>query len=244
MNMRILLPTLGLGALLLAACGQPDVVVNSDTGQTSQTAGISVSGTGLVTGKPDTLTLSLGVSSLRPSVQQAVADSAALTDRLIASLKASGVAEKDIQTTNYSIYPEYNYTNNAQTIIGYRVTNQVEAKLRDLPKAGATIDAATAEGGNDVTVNGVSFSLEANQQLLVAAREQAWNDAEGKANQLASLAGVELGRPTSIAETVSAPPVPVPFETRLAADTVSTPIQPGEAAVTVTIQVVFGIPTA
>lgn len=242
MKLRVLVPAVGLGALLLAACGDPDVIVNPDTGQTGQTVGISVSGAGEVTGKPDTLTLSLGISALRPSVQQAVADSAALTDALIASLKSNGVADKDIQTTNYSIHPEYDYSNNQQTIKGYRVSNQVQAKLRDLPKAGSIIDAATAQGGNDVTVNGLSFSLEANQQLLVAAREQAWADAEGKANQLASLAGVSLGRPTSIVESVSAPPVPVPFDARMVGEA-STPIQPGEAAVTVTIQVVFGILT-
>ncbi len=229
------------GAALLAACGQESEVA-VDAGSSDATTGISVSGEGRVTGVPDTLTVTLGVAVLRQTVDEATGDAAELADAMIAALTASGVAEDDIQTANYSIWPEWDYRNDTQTLRGYRVSNNLIVKIRQLDDAGAVIDAATAAGGDDVVVNGLQFSIEDNAQLLELARANAWNDAEAKAQQLARLAGVELGSPVEIVESLgySAPPVPY-RDTMEAAAGMETPILPGQQEVTVTLQVRFGI---
>jgi len=225
-------------ALILAACGEgTDVIVSGEGDQ----VGISVSGEGRVSGAPDTLTLNIGINLERDTVAQATDDAAQRATDLIEALKAEGVEEVDIQTANYSIYPEYDYRNDTRRLIGYRVSNDVRVKIRDLDRAGAIIDAASAQGGDDVVVQGVSFSLEDNELLVVAAREAAWKDAQGKAEQLARLAGVGLGTPTAISESFSAPPITQRFADAEATLAASTPIQAGELDVRVTIQVTFGL---
>ena len=235
---RIVLVVAGL-ALVLAACGEgTDVIVSGE----GERVGITVSGEGRVAGTPDTLTLNVGINLERSTVSEATEEAARLAGNLIDALKAAGVDEADIQTANYSIYPVYDWRNDSRRLLGYRVSNDVRVKIRELERAGEIIDEATATGGDEVVVNGVSFSLEDNELLVVAAREAAWNDARGKAEQLARLAGVTLGSPNSISESFTAP-VPVErFAAELAADGGSTtPIQPGELDVSVTIQVTFGL---
>ena len=204
---------------------------------------IAVSGTGLVTGTPDTLIIDLGVQVLRPSVDEAAGEAARLAQAVIDALKAQGVDEKDIQTTNYSIYPEYDYRNDAQTLRGYRVSNTVSVKVRNLDSAGAVIDAATAAGGDDTIVNNIRFDLEADGALITAAREAAWNDARAKAEQLAELAEVRLGKAVTISENSSASPPPIVYAEERAgvAFDAATPIQAGESQVSVVITVQFAI---
>ncbi|MBT8193093.1 MAG: SIMPL domain-containing protein [Acidimicrobiia bacterium] len=226
-------------ALVLAACGEgTDVIVSGE----GESVGITVSGEGRVAGTPDTLTLTIGINLERDTVSQATEDAARLATDLLDALEAEGIEEADIQTANYSIYPNYDYRDETRRLLGYRVTNEVRVKIRALDRAGEIIDRAGSQGGNEVVVQGLGFSLEDNDLLVVSAREAAWQDARGKAEQLARLAGVTLGAPTSISESFSAP---VPIQ-RLAyaedaAMGVSTPIQAGELDVSVTIQVTFGL---
>jgi len=233
----------GVG-LVAAACGTPDVTVNPVVGQsdTGLPPGISVSGSGEVTGTPDTLSMMFGVSVLRQTVAEAVATAAERADALIAALQAEGVAEEDIQTANYSIYPEYEYKDTGQELLGYRVENTVTAKIRDLEAAGSVVDAAVAAGGDEVRVSGVSFSIEDDEELVQAARAAAWADATAKAQQLAALAGVTLGDPVAISESLtSQPPIFNPFAGGEAAVAAETPIEPGQQTVTVNLSVEFGI---
>jgi uncharacterized protein YggE len=226
-------------ALVLAACGEgTDVIVGGE----GERVGITVRGEGRISGTPDTLTLSIGISLERDTVAQATDDAARRATNLIDALTAAGVEAADIQTANYSIYPVYDWHNDTRRLLGYRVSNEVRVKIRDLGRAGEIIDTASAEGGDEVVVNGVSFSLEDNEVLVVSAREAAWQDAKGKAEQLARLAGVTLGTPTAISESFSEP-APVQRYMELAADTggATTPIQPGELEVNVNIEVTFGL---
>ena len=243
--MRRLLIPLAAISLLLAACADSTNAAAqvASTGEAPMTNTISVSGTGQVTGTPDTLIIDLGVQVLRPSVGEATGEAARLAQAVIDALKAQGVVDKDIQTTNYSIYPEYDYRNDTQTLRGYRVSNTVSAKIRDLDKAGEVIDAATAAGGNDAIVNNIRFDLEADGALITAAREAAWNDAKAKAEQLAALAEVRLGRAVSISEASSSSPPPILYaEARAeAAFDAATPIQAGESLVSVVVMVQFAI---
>jgi len=241
--MRKLLALVALGAVLLAACGSGEESLVSPAGADGSIAnGINVSGQGKVTGKPDTLTVNLGISLLRPTVDQATADAAAKAAAVINAFKGAGVAEDDIQTANYTIYPEYDWSGEQQHLLGYRVTNEVRVKIRNLDTAGATIDAATAAGGSATVVNSLAFSIEDNAELLQMARTAAWADAEGKARQLAQLAGLELGSAISITESISYETPPIYYE-RAATDEAgaSTPIESGTQDVIVNIQVTFRI---
>ncbi|HHC08506.1 MAG TPA: DUF541 domain-containing protein, partial [Actinobacteria bacterium] len=181
-------------AVVGAACAgaTPQVVVESAPAGGTET-GIVVTGTGEAAGTPDTLTVTLGVSVLRGSVNEAITAAAERADALLDALRTAGVADRDLQTANYSIFPEYDYTGETQRLRGYRVTNTVVAKIRDLPRAGEILDAATRVAGDEVVVHGLSFSIEDDSALVVDARAKAFEEARAKAEQLASLAGVELG---------------------------------------------------
>lgn len=201
-------------------------------------SGISVSGIGEITGTPDTVTINLGVSVRRNTVQQATSDAANAAANLIESLTANGIDKDSITTTRYSINPEYDHRHDAQILLGYRVDNTVRARIRDIGDSGSVIDQATTAAGDAVRVDGISFSIEDDAGLVSAAREAAWNDARDKAAQLAELAGRKLGPATSITETVSRPPRPMEFARLQAADT-STQIQPGSASVSISLHVEF-----
>lgn len=201
-------------------------------------AGISVSGTGEITGTPDTISVDLGVSVLGDTVDEATSRAADAANALIESLKGNGVDPKNIATTNYSISPEYDYQAEQERLIGYRVNNTVRAKISDVTNSGSVIDDATKAAGDSARVNGISFSIEDDAAMVEAAREAAWNDAFAKATQLAELSGLELGPVVSITETVSRPPVPMEFA-RLQANDSATPIEPGTASVSIELQVEF-----
>lgn len=230
---------IGALAVVLSACGTPgEITVNTSN---ENRTGVSVAGVGEVTGTPDTLQLDLGVSALADTVDQAAAIAADRAQAVIAALTSNGVAEEDITTTDYSIYPEYDYSNNQERIVGYRVNNTVRAKLHDIDNAGTVIDAVTAAGGNETRVNGLSFSIEDDTDLIAAAREAAWNDALAKATQLAELSGQTLGPATSIVETVTSPPIPYYARDMAgAAEAADTPIEPGTSTVSIDLMVEFG----
>jgi uncharacterized protein len=229
-------------SILVAAC-TPDVTVENTGSDGTSASGIAVSGTGEVLGTPDTLQMRFGVSVLRPTVDQAVRDAANLGDGLVGSLEAGGVASDDIQTANYSISPEYDYSSDQRRLVGYRVDNTVIAKIRDLDAAGSVIDSAVASVGDEIQVSGVSFSIEDDTELIAAARTAAWEDAQAKAQQLADLAGVTLGKAVTINESFANVP-PVPVYRDYAFDEVGgalaeTPIEAGQQQVAVTLQVRF-----
>ena len=243
MRRATIVGVIGALALVAAACTPSVTVENTGADAQGSPAGISVQGTGKIAGTPDTLTMSFGVSVTDDSVTAAVASAAESADAVIAALTSAGVAEDDIQTSNYSIHPQYNYRNDTQELVGYQVNNTVTAKVRDLDAAGAIIDDVAAAGGDTVIVSGVSFSIEDNEELVEAARAAAWEDANAKAEQLADLAGVTLGSPISIVETFSSPPVPIRFD-QVALSAVSdtvTPISPGTQQVAVTLTVEYEI---
>lgn len=228
-------------AFAAIACGDETTKIENVGGEV--TRGISVSGEGKVTAAPDMAVITIGVSVLKPTVAEA-RDAAALSlDAMIASMKANGVAEKDIQTQALSIYPEYDYRDDKQTLRGYRVQNTVVAKIRDLDKTSDVIDGAVTEGGDNATIQGISFTIDDPESLREEARTKAIEDAKRKAQTLADASGVEIGEPITISEGGFAVPV---LERGLggadaAAPGVSTPIEPGELDVVVNVSVTWEI---
>lgn len=236
----IALLALGGLALLGSACEGNKITV---AGQNAETRGITVTGEGKATGQPDMAILTLGVSALAPSVADAREQAAAAMQKIIDSMKGNGVADKDIQSTQFSIQPEYDYTNGQQKLTGFRVTNIVVAKVRNIDNTSKVLDDAVAGGGDLTQVQGLDFTIDKPETLQDQAREQAMNDAKAKAQRLADLAGVTLGGPISIQESGVTPPGPLVSgaDLKLGAGEAATPIQPGELDVNITVQVVYAI---
>ena len=164
---------------------------------------------------------------------------------LINAVKAENVADKDIQTSNVSLYPIYGQ-DGANKISGYQLTNRVTVVIHDVSKVSAIIDSAVKAGGNPVRVQGISFGIDNPEAALAQAREKAYANARAKAEQYAKLANVTLGRVMHIIEGGGIPPMPRPYAEmsamRGAVSAASpTPIQAGEQEVSVTVEVVFGV---
>lgn len=236
-----LIALVALVALGATACSQtPEApVVNISNDPSAAQTGIVVSGKGTVSGAPDTVAVSLGVSVKRPAAPAAISDAAAAATKLIDALKAAGVADKDIQTTNYFINQEFAYPQNgAPTPDGFRVSNNVVAKVRSIDNVGTVIDAATAAGGSDAVVQGVSFSLDDDTSALTDARAKAFADAKAKAEQFAELSGRKLGKVVSINQTTTpTTPTYAPLAATRMDAAAPTPIQPGEVETEITVDV-------
>jgi uncharacterized protein YggE len=213
-------------------------------GGTGTATGITVSSTGKVTGKPDTLQLDLSVQVNGSTVSAALAAANAAEAKVLKALRASGVTDADLQTSGLSIQPNYTYEKSGQpTLHGYQVTESVTAKIRDLGKAGDVIGSAVAAGGNAVRVNGISLDLEDTGALVSAAREHAFADAKTKAEQYAKAAGRSLGAVVSVSEDAQAPS-PVRYDIATAGAAFSSAalapeIAAGSQDVNVTVTVVF-----
>ncbi len=205
---------------------------------------VRVSGTGIVAGDPDVVVLSIGVSVERDSVKQARTEAAEAMTGVIESLKGNGLLDEDIQTQHFSIHQRYDYSKGRREFRGYNVTNTVSAKIRDLDTVGSVIDDAAEAGGDLVEINSIQFTIEDPTKLKMQARVAAMENAQAKAQTLATEGGVTLGKPISISESGDYyPPGPVNLEFAFAADAaaVETPIQSGQLQITVTVNVVYEI---
>ncbi len=224
--------------LLAAACnGGRDTVIQSGNAN----SGISVSGSGEVHSDPDIAVISVGVEVREDTVAEARGRAAEAAQDVIDSLRDNGVDERDIRTVNFSIQPQFDFRGDGPArIVGYIVTNTVEVTVRDIDTVGGLIDDAAQAGGDDVRIQNIRFEIEDPTELIEEARALAVADARTKAEQLADLNDVALGKPLSIVESGANGPVPVFREAAAFADQ-STPIQPGTTSVRVTVSVTFAI---
>ena len=237
---------LAIGTLLILALTSCDVNIASEVLSSSATdRTIHVNGSGSVTGEPDVATLDLGVSVEKETVVEAREEAASAMTALINSLQANNVAEKDIKTENFSIYPQYDYTDDGRELRGYRVNNTVRAKVRDLATLSDVIDGAAGAGGDNIVINSIQFMIDDTTPLQTKARSLAVEDAEAKAQTLAKASGVRLGEPVTITESTyfEGPPIAFAMAEEAFDDAArsSTPIAPGELTVTVTVTVVYEI---
>jgi uncharacterized protein len=211
-----------------------------------QQQGIWVNGEGKVTAVPDVAILSAGVEVQTATVADAQSQAAAAMDKVMAALKSSGVAAKDIQTTNFNIQKvtQWDNTRQIQVDMGYRVTNTVTAKIRDVSKAGAVIDAVAEAGGDLTRINSIGFTVDNPAPLQAQARQKAVADAAAKAQTLAQAAGVKLGKPVYITES-SYIPTPIYRDVMTKAEGASapavTPVSPGEMDITIDVQIAYNM---
>ncbi len=277
-------------AELLSSAGGSAAATQLLQAGSGDSTGIWVNGTGKATGDPDLGVLSLGVEALANTASEARGMAAGAIDATISALRANNIADRDMQTSQFSISPRYNTqeirrctdgpseeqevggaalgmpapgspevvemiviqeekgtecrTEFERVLIGYQVTNTLTVKVRDLDSMGGIIDGATEAAGNLVRINRVSFTIEDHKHLQIEAREEAIADLLTKANAMAELAGVELGKLVFLSESSGGTPQSFArIESAafaMGADQ-STSILAGELDVNLNVQGVFAI---
>ena len=245
---------LGVGLALvlaivgLAGCGAGTTTLGEiqELNLSSQQAGIWVTGQGKVTAVPDIATLRLGIEAEEASVAEAQTQASEAMEGVMTALTENGVAEKDIQTQYFSIrrITKWDRVKEEEVVTGYRVTNMVTAKIRDMDKAGSIIDAVAKAGGDLTRIDNISFSVDDPSEYYEEARQKAMVDAKAKGEQLAELAGVTLGKPTYISEGMQVPTpryAAVPGMEYAEEVVVETQISPGEMEISLTVQVAYAI---
>ncbi len=235
-------------AVLVGCSSGPGSVLNSDASGiklnlNNQQEGIWVSGEGKIPVVPDTAILNLGIEAQELTVTAAQSKASDAMDSIMKALKAAGINEKDIQTQYFNIQKVTRYDNDKQNevVIGYRVTNTVTVKVRDVTKAGPVIDAVVAAGGDFTRINSIGFTVDDPSSYYEQARVKAVADAAAKAKKLAEAAGVKLGKAVYITES-SYVPGPIYRDVAASAGTSTvTPVSPGEMDITANVQIAYAI---
>lgn len=202
---------------------------------------ITVTGTGTVNVTPDAVRVYASVSALADTSKAALASGSTTAAAVRASLKASGIATKDIKSSNLTVFPEYNYTQDkGSVVIGYRATQSFNIVVRKADTAGTVIDSLVEAGGNNLMLNSVVPFLTKGSAATEDARAAAVADAKARATSYAKLLGVSLGRVIYLTEN-SAPNYSFPIMASTKADNASTQIDLGEEEVTVTVTVKWAL---
>ena len=204
---------------------------------------LNVSGSGKAVLTPDIAYVNLGVRVENSNAAEAVSENNGRSVKVITAISKLGVDEKDIRTTNFSIYPQQEYDSQGKSTgkITYIVENTVHVTVRDLDKIGELLDSAVKSGAN--TISGIQFDIEDKAAALSSARKAAVAAANAKAEELASAAGVTLSNVQTITERSDGYPVSV-YDSRNAlpmAAEASVPISTGQMEVTVEVYIVFEI---
>jgi uncharacterized protein YggE len=210
---------------------------------TDGTSTVTVTGVGHVAVVPDQLAFDLSVSVLRDDLDQALDDGNTAMQSVVDTLKASGVADKDVQTTDVSMYPEYGRKKKGQppVLTGYRVSHSVSVTVEDFDKASAIVTAALSAGGAGVRLDGLRLQVGDPDGSLEPARADAIEQARAKAEEYAANAGRELGEIVRISEVTDE----AYYRDELAysgadsAHSAAFPIQAGEQDLTANVVVVY-----
>ena len=190
---------------------------------------------------PDVATISAGVVTQATDANAAMRANAEQMDKVMAAIRAAGIAERDTQTAGVNVNPQYRYAENQPpTITGYQASNTVSLKVRDVSKLGKVLDALVASGANQV--NGPNFEIDQPEAAYDEARQAALAKARARAEMYAKTLGVRVRRIVSISEGGGfRPPVPMPMMAmaRGKAELADTAISPGETTLTANLDVVF-----
>lgn len=231
---RLIAPVLALACLALPLsaqeAGDPPV------------ARLSVSGEGEARAVPDMATVTLGVMAEAESAEAALDQTSEVAARILERLAGFEIEERDVQTSNLSLNPVYSDRRNSDgppEIRGFRASNTLSVRVRDLDRLGEVLGAVTGDGANQLS--GLSFGVADPEPLLEAARREAVADARARAELYAEAAGVTLGRVLSLSEQGGGYPGPVPMaELRMAADG-AVPVARGETGISAQVSMVFEI---
>jgi hypothetical protein len=225
-------------ALVLSACGTA----------AAQPRTLNVSGNGTVYLTPDIAYITIGVHTEDPNMATGVSKNNTQAQALVDALKKAGIATKDIQTSNFSVY---NNNNNGQTIDKttgqvssngyYAVDNTVNVTVRDLSHLGSILNTAVSSGANNI--NNISFDVADKTAAMEQARQKAMANASSLATELAKTAGVALGQIQAISYSDNSP---LPYYGMMggggaSAPNASVPIQPGQTQISVTVSVTYAL---
>ena len=217
-----------------AAQTQPNTIVLDGTR-------LDVVTTGEVSRVPDIARITAGVVTVAPTATAALAQNATQMASVRAALKRAGIADRDIQTSSINLYPDYRHDaqgSNPQ-IVGYRASNEVSVRFRDIAATGRILDALVAQGANQI--NGPMLTIDKPEAALDEARTQALANARARADLYARALGKRVGRILSISEAGAnyAPPVVMMRQANRGAAADSTSVDPGEQSVAVSLSVSF-----
>jgi uncharacterized protein YggE len=202
---------------------------------------LDISATGEVTRVPDLAIVSAGVQTLQPTATAAIEEAAAKMERVRAALKRAGIEDKDIQTSSISLNPEYQYDQNRPPrLTGYRASNTVNVKFRDLKRTGAILDALVAEGANQI--NGPSLTIDKPESALDEARTKAIANGRARADLYARALGMRVVRLISVSEGGGynvPPPMPMVMMAQERSADASSKIDPGTQQLQVSVSMSF-----
>jgi len=229
-----------IAALLLGAAALP-TAANAQAAITQSIAGtrLDINATGEVTRVPDVAIISAGVVSRAPTASAAMLDTATRMSRVLAALKRAGLADRDIQTSNVNLNPEYRYPENqSPQLVGYTASNNVTIRFRDIRNSGKILDALVGEGANQI--NGPSLAVDKPEAALDEARAKAIAIGRARADTYARSLGLRVTRIVSVNESGGyySPPPPAPMMMERA-QLASTKIEPGEQKLQVSLAMTF-----
>ena len=221
-----------IAAIALALIASPALA------QTALPPAISVTGEATMSVAPDQAQVDGGVTSDAKTAREASDANNAAMGKVLLALKGGGIDEKDYQTSRLSLQPKYPPERSGpSTVVGYRASNRVTIKVRDVTKIAGVIDILVAAGANEI--GGINFVVSQASKLLDDIRDKAIADARRKAEIYAKAAGVTLGEPLSISEDGGSVPV---FRGKMAAPmAAAAPVAQGEETLSVTVSVSWAI---
>ena len=206
---------------------------------------IAVNGEGKVYATPDIFIFTISVNEKADTTKLAFQQANTKVKEIRQALKDAGVAEKDVQTTNISMYPHYEYNGNNSIPKGYEANQQLTITVRKIEDAGKVMDAVTSIEG--AQINSTQYDIDDKEKIYEQARKQAFEKAQQKAEQLADLADVRLGKVTSISDVVmDYQPVPM-YANAMKADVgmggggESAQIAPGQMVFTLSVNAVYSL---
>jgi len=172
--------------------------INSTQAINKEATTLTVIGSGVVKVQPDFAIISLSVETKAKEIEDAQSENAEIVQKLIKVFGEQNISEQDIITSWFNIYPEYDYSNYGQKFSGYRVSNQISVKVRDVVNAGKIIDLATMTGANNIS--GVQFGVEENSRAYDESLKKAVFNAKQKAEVLSLTIGLDELRVVSVKE--------------------------------------------
>jgi uncharacterized protein len=231
-----LLATLALALVALAGCGTATTALTAAQGG-GVTNTVTASGTGTAQGAPDTAEMYFGVTKTSPNAKTALDEASKAAEQIAAAVKKAGVAAKDIQTQDVSVYPQSAEQNGEQVITGYQASLSVKVKVRDIAKLGDVISAANDAGSN--SISGPSFTIADPSPYRAKAINAAVADARKSAEAMAAAAGKSVGDVVSMSSSdVGMVPGPM-YSAADSAGAAKVPIEPGQLDISANVVVVF-----
>ncbi len=205
---------------------------------------LTVHGTGEATATPDLLTIVVQVSAAEPSAALALATDNTKATAVVTALRSGGAQEKDIQTSNLSLQPQFAYPKGVPTVTGYLAVNAITATLHDIAQSGSVIDAVVGAGGNAAQIESLSFSTRNTGAVEAQARARATTQAVVHARALAHAAGRSLGPVCSLTDQSQVSALRgatqgLSFASNAAAPDV--PIEPGSQTQTAQVALVYAL---